>query len=663
MQTEKWVLKARHTISLLMLPLTVMAGVPGVVPNRAPLAANQYLKLPLGSIEARGWILEQLKLSAKGMTGHLDEIWKDVGPDNGWLGGKGDSWERGPYWLDGLLPLAYTLKDPALIAKVQPWIEWTLKTQRADGYFGPQSDTTRKFTPDQRVLAWQEPRKEDWWPHMVMLKVMEQYYEATGDKRVLEFMTRYFRYQAAQLPVHKLDFWTDWAKARGGENLASIYWLYNRTGEQFLLDLAKVVFAQTEDWTGEMESGDPRYWHGVNTGMGVKQPAVYYQQSKDDRYLKAVKKGINDLMKYHGQIQGLFSGDELLHGTDPVQGTELCTVVEYMYSLEMLVGITGDVDYAERLERLTFNALPAQVKPDFTGRQYYQMPNQIICDTTFRNFNTRHWGTVLFGLENGYGCCTANMHQGWPKFTAHLWSATPDGGLAALVYAPSAVTAQVAGKVQVRFTEEAEYPFGETVTLVLQSSADATFPLHVRIPAWCLTPGVSVNGVDRPAPKPGTIEVIARTWKNGDRVQLKFPAVVRLSRWHEESVGVEYGPLVFGLRMREEWTAVRGTGPYATYAVTPKDPWNFGLIIGNLEKPAESFRVERGAVAAQPWTLVDAPIRIFARAKKLPMWQQYNSVTGPIPWSPVRSKEEPQEIVLIPYGCTKLRISEFPFVE
>lgn len=652
-----------HVVACGLLPLALHAGTPEIVANRLPLARNPYIKLPLGSIEARGWLLEQLKLSAKGMTGHLDEIWKDVGPENGWLGGKGDSWERGPYWLDGLLPLAYTLKDPALIAKVQPWIEWSLKNQRRDGYFGPVSDTTRKFTPDQRVLAWQEPRKEDWWPHMVMLKVMEQYYEATGDKRVLSFMTSYFRYQAAQLPVHTLDHWTDWAKARGGENLATIYWLYNRTGDVFLLDLAKMVFSQTEDWTGELASGDPRYWHGVNTGMGVKQPAVYYQQSNDERYLKAVKKGINDLMKYHGQIEGLFSGDELLHGTDPVQGTELCTVVEYMFSLETILGITGDTDYAERLERVAFNALPAQVKPDFTGRQYYQMPNQIICDTTFQNFNTRHWGTILFGLENGYGCCTANYHQGWPKFTAHLWSATPDAGLAALVYAPSAVSARVGGNTQVQFTEETEYPFGETVTLVFHSTADVTFPLHLRIPAWCTTASVSVNGVIRPVPKPGTIEVLSRTWKDGDRVQLRFPMTVRVSRWHEESVGVEYGPLVFGLRIGEEWKPIRGTGSYATYAVYPKDPWNVGLVISNLEKPAESFRVDRGTVAAQPWTLSAAPIRIMAQGKRLPMWQQYNGVTGPIPWSPVHSKEQPQEVVLIPYGCTKLRISEFPFIE
>ncbi|MEW6062017.1 MAG: beta-L-arabinofuranosidase domain-containing protein, partial [Bacteroidota bacterium] len=262
-------------ILLAAVAIVLHAKNPNYVSNRPPLYENQYIQLPLGSISAKGWLHEQLQRSAQGLTGHLDEIWKDVGPDNGWLGGKGDPWERGPYWLDGLTPLAYTLKDPALIKKVQKWVEWSLKSQRPDGYFGPQRDTARTFSENERWQAWMERNKEDWWPHMVMLKVMEQYYDATNDKRVLLFMLKYFKYQQAQLPIKPLSYWTHWAKSRGGENLQSIYWLYNRTGEPWLLELAQLVFSQTEDWTGMFESGDPKYWHGVNTGMGVKQPGVY----------------------------------------------------------------------------------------------------------------------------------------------------------------------------------------------------------------------------------------------------------------------------------------------------------------------------------------------------------------------------------------------------
>jgi hypothetical protein len=650
-------------IVLFLAASPVCAKNPNYISNRPPLKENPYIQLPLGSITPRGWLREQLTLSAAGMTGHLDEIWKDVGPENGWLGGKGDPWERGPYWIDGLTPLSYILKDAVLMTKVRSWIEWSLKSQRADGYFGPRSDTTRKFSAKGRWPAWMEKNKEDWWSRMVMLKVMEQYYEATNDPRVLGFMTKYFHYQEEQLPHKPLAYWTEWAKARGGENLQSIYWLYNRTGEPWLLDLARVVFTQTDDWTGMFESGAPKDWHGVNTGMGIKQPGVFYQQSNDERYRKAVKKGITDLMRYHGQVNGMFSGDELLHGTDPTQGTELCTVVEYMFSLETLLRITGDAQFAEILEKLAFNALPAGVKADFTGRQYYQTPNQIMCDTAFQNFNTRHWGTRLFGLEDGYGCCTANYHQGWPKFTSQLWLATQDGGLAVMTYAPSDVAAKVGDGIPVSFTEDTRYPFDESITLKFSGPADVEFPLYVRIPSWSHSASVSVNGRIISRPQGNSVEKILRTWKTGDIVAITFPMNVRLSKWHEESIGVERGPLVYSLKMNEEWRKIKGTDPYGTYGIYSHDPWNYGLIIDNEEYPDSSFVVKKNEGAPQPFTVTAAPITLTVKAKRIPQWMAYGTVAGPLPWSPIRSKEAMETIDLIPYGCTKLRITEFPLIE
>ncbi|MCY3978622.1 MAG: hypothetical protein OXG23_11035, partial [Chloroflexi bacterium] len=184
--------------------------------NREPLYPTAFQALPLGAIKPRGWLLDQLRVQANGLTGHLDEFWPDVGPNSGWLGGDGDSWERGPYYLDGLLPLAHLLVDERLLNKVEPWIEWTLNSQDERGYFGT--------------------RDPDWWPRMIMLKVLMSHYEATEDERVLQLMTNYFRYQLRVLPVKPLYLW-GWARAMA--NVWAVHWLYTFTGAEFLLPLGR----------------------------------------------------------------------------------------------------------------------------------------------------------------------------------------------------------------------------------------------------------------------------------------------------------------------------------------------------------------------------------------------------------------------------------------
>ncbi|OOQ57292.1 beta-L-arabinofuranosidase domain-containing protein [Mucilaginibacter pedocola] len=641
------------------------------IANRAPLRQNPYMELPLGAIKPQGWLREMLVRQKNGATGNLDKLYPLVmGNRNGWLGGDGDQWERGPYWVDGLLPLAYILDDKELIAKVKPWVEWSIKSQRADGYFGPAKDY-----PGEPGI--QRDNTGDWWPKMVMLKILKQYYSATGDKRVITLMTNYFKYQLKELPTHPLDHWTFWARYRAGDNLMVVYWLYNITGDKFLLELGDLLHKQTFDFTDAFlntpllsEAGSI---HGVNLAQGMKEPIIYYQQHPEQKYLDAIVKGYKDLRKYDEMAHGLYGGDESLHGNNPTQGSELCTAVEMMFTLESTLEITGDVNYADRLEKIAFNALPTQVADNWVDRQYFQQANQVLLTRKTRNFDTNHSGTdICYGLLTGYPCCTSNMHQGWPKFTQNLWYATPDNGLAALVYSPSDVKAVVADGKEVTFKEETAYPFGDVIKFTLNTKAkQLAFPLHLRIPAWCKKATISVNGKVLQEPAGNQIVQVSREWKNGDVVELTLPMHIYKNNWFENSMSVERGPIVYALKIGEEVKHVQITDKDSVdygkgyNEVHPTTPWNYALIAVGDDKLADQYRVENAAAMTNyPWSAAKAPIQLKTKGKRVPSWGLYNDMTGQVPFSIgyglETSKEE--DIILIPYGCTRLRISQFPLV-
>jgi len=647
--------------------------------NRAPLAPQKYIALPLGAIKPEGWLKEQLLAMRNGSTGKLDEYYSKIKDDNGWLGGKGDGWEETPYWLDGALPLAYLLDDKELKAKVQKYVDWSIENQRPNGYFGARSKA--EFEKGKMESA---ADGEDWWPRMVMLKVLQQYYSATGDERVIKMMTNYFHYQLANLEKYPLSKWTFWAPVRGGDNLMVVYWLYNITGDESLLKLGELLYKQTDNWT-EMLGG--REWainasvnqtgdgwiqrHAVNVAMGLKTPVIYYQAHPEPRYADALKTGFKDLMNLHGLPHGMFSGDEDIHGNEPTQGVELCAIVETMFSLELAIGITGDQHYMDALERMTYNVLPAQTTDDYMSRQYFGMANQVEVKKGPYDFSLPLEGTCnLYGHYAGYTCCTANMHQGWTKFVSHLWFATPEKGLMAAAYGPSNVKAKVGDGTEVSIQEKTGYPFEDTIHFTVTTPKTVSFPLELRIPGWCKEATVSINGQKLRSDKGGQIIKIEREWKSGDTLDLQLPMEVTTSSWARNSRTVERGPLVYALKIKEDFKEQTHEKEGRYFDITAGSAWNYGLPQSVLKEPAKQFNVTTKAVPEKgvPWNQINAPVEISATGKKIPQWKIVDGVAR----QPVTSRDgfyqgevapDAEPITLIPFGCTKLRIVAFPIVK
>jgi DUF1680 family protein len=210
---------------------------------------------------------------------------------------------------------------------------------------------------------------------------------------------------------------------------------------------------------------------------------------------------IAQLDRYHGLPNGMFSCDEHLAGLNPSQGSELCTVVEFMFSLEQSLAIAGDPAFGDRLERLAFNALPGTLTDDMWAHQYDQEPNQVECSLHRDPWTTNGPDSNLFGLDPNFGCCTANFHQGWPKFAASLWMLSHDDGLVAAAYAPCEVHTTI-GNTPIHVAEETNYPFRGTICMRVNPASPLAFPLRLRIPAWAAGASIKINGESQPAPSP-----------------------------------------------------------------------------------------------------------------------------------------------------------------
>lgn len=593
-------------------------------------------------ITPRGWLERQLRIQANGLSGNLDNMWRDV-RDSGWIGGTAEGWERVPYWLDGFIPLAYLLRDEDMIARAKKYMDAIITRQREDGWICPCTDEQRpRFDP---------------WGALLITKVLVVYYECSGDERAATAVYRALK-NLYTLFINKEWRLVGWGFSRWFEGMIAVNFCYERTHEEWLRELAIMYKQQGAKHLEYMPLWERplNKWHHpthiVNMTMMLKYEAVSHELLGDE-YQDIAEVLHAQLEKFNGTPVGLFTGDECLSGLSPIQGTELCSVVEQMYSYELLYAYSGDDKWAQRLELVAFNALPATISDDMWTHQYVQMSNQISCEKVPVHgkpiFRTVTGEAHLFGLEPHYGCCTANFNQGWPKLAISTFMHKGDTVISVLPI-PAALDTELCA-----ITQEGDYPFKNEITYTVKAKADFTF--KARIPAFAKN--VTVNGE---ASESGilTFSLLA----GEERViHVSFDTEVQFIDRPYDLKSVKCGSLIFSLpiahdkRMLEyERNGVERKFPYCDYELIPTSAWNYAYSDTTLT-------VERHQVNEIPFSSEHPAVTVSAKMTPI-NWgfeEGYEIFCAKVPESREPAGEQ-IDVKLQPYGTAKLRMTEMPLI-
>jgi hypothetical protein len=512
------------------------------------------------------------------------------------------------------------------------------------------------------------------WAHSHMGRALVAYYEASGDSRVLDALTRvYGNFDVAPVP-----FRTRWPVS-GCTNVDPMLAVYELSGDKRILDavLNMSESAETKETVRRWNNDEYQCGHGVITYENLRIPAMMFPWTNSRELLTATVNYLDWLDKNHTLPHGVISSEEQVAGIGSTRNTETCNVSASAYICQQLYEITGESALGDRIEKIFFNAAPVPVSRDYTTMAYYQSPNRI--ENLMPSETPGHPGNDISSYvfrPTGHPvlCCVGNLTRAVPNYIMHSWMGTTDKGLAATLYGPCVVNAVAGDNVPVKITSKTDYPFQEDIQMTVEPAKAFRFPLYLRIPAWCQQPEIKVNGetIAINHAISGFVKV-DRKWKKGDIVDLKFPMSIEVVTGREtpfprpdgdsyflegSSSGrplakepdvnspfrtISYGPLLFALPVKD---------------ITPnqQDPdakWNYALV----SEDAGTIKISRSEMPQKwSWQIEEAPLRLTVKAKTFD-WQ-------PTPILPLPKEEvtgiEDVDITLVPYGCTKFRISMFP---
>lgn len=667
---------------------------------------GSFKELPLKEIKPKGWIRNFLELQRDGLTGHLDHggypfntvMWADERIDTILTSSLWWPYEQTGSWIDALIRVGYYLNDSSLLKKGWQQINYLLEHPDSSGYLGPSFMKAGK--------------QNDWLAHVYIFHALMAEFSVTGNKTIPEALTKHY--------LQNKDYVFD--SPLEAVNIEIILWLYNHTGNKELLSYAKEIYQQFNDscknigYTAKgLMSGKPVNAHGRTYNEAARLGAILYYYTADSTYLMPSVEAYKKIDQYYMMVDGICVSSEHMH--TPVKSLnthETCDIAMLNWSVGYLLMATGNPEYADKIEKASFNAAPGCVTKDFKALQYFSGPNQVIA-TQNSNHNKFYRGdeSMSFGPNPWTECCAANVNRMIPNYIARMWMKTKDNGIVSSIYGPSEVETNIGGN-KIIIKEITNYPFSDTIRFEFELEENMEFPFLFRIPSWCNKPELIINGkkdIQTTLLHEKYIRV-ERTFKTGDHIILVLPQELRVSRWENNGIAIERGPLVYSLPVKGNWQPIKtyrkkwsgnkrvnttrtiSSEEFPAYNVYPTTKWNYGLKIN--EKTLEKVKVLKQPVANNPWVLESVPVILKVPAKEILDWNitRTNEIirethlpileNGKIvnwtydanheikgdflltPELPLLKKpknnvsKHVDTLSLVPYGCTNLRITIFP---
>ncbi|EGO20580.1 hypothetical protein SERLADRAFT_441925 [Serpula lacrymans var. lacrymans S7.9] len=618
-----------------LLSLFPLLGIVGVLAqNTTGLSPKQYLYLPLGAIKPSGWLYDQLMVQTNGLAGNERNFYDYVAQSD-WTGGNytySNLEEAGSYWFNGLVPNGVIVNDTTIQSQTQYFLDYVFANQDSTGWIGPEVfDSTKP-----RYL---------WGRYPFLFGVIQMIeYNSTLSETLIP-------------AIYKLyDFYPN-----GNENLLiNTMEMLRNSGVSWQDVFDKQYFPTTATENLVNPFNNTLTWHGVNVAEGLKATAVQYRFTHNQSDLERASSGWDLLFEYHGRPSGIFAADEYLAGLQAIRGTELCDVVETMYSGSYLFQMIGDTKFADRVERIAYNSLPATLTGNMWSRQYLQQQNQVAAMNMNPDpFPTDGAYSNVFGLEPNYPCCTVNHPQGWPKFVTNSFVTTPDQSSLVHVYlGPLNTSTTLANNNAVTVNVDTLYPFSDTLTTTI--TATSAFTYYVRIPSWVSGGTIAINGGAAQAVNPSNGLQSVSIGAGTTTIVLNVPAEITLENRPESSIAVHRGPLhyAFDISRNQTILAQNAQQPLAVdlqYLAT--EAWQYAIDPSTL-----TFNSNPPSSGELPSPIFDAglpPLTITVTACPVAWGLAGDTFADSPPVSP-SCTGAPTNITLWPFGATKLRIGEFP---